>query len=268
MTIYMMWYQGFDAAPRLVQRVHALWQQLNPDETLHFVASEEANDLISDAGIDPAQLTMQVRANIVRVSLLAAQGGTWADATLLPSAPLQSWLDAPLSQTGFFCFSNDHRDRLISNWFLAAKAGNPLMSQWKDRYCDYFRTPRRLNKTGPRHIRLMQDLRAQFAPSSFGRPDIAARSRYYPYFIQHYIFAHLVETDPLCADLWGRVPKVSGGTAGRLKAACNRHSGRVEATQLAQLYHAFPVHKLNWRKPELFGAALDLAEAHAASNAP
>lgn len=265
MTIYMMWYQGFDAAPELVQRLSALWQQLNPQETFHFVGGEEADDLIADAGIDPSSLTMQVRANIVRVSLLAAHGGVWTDATLLPSASLQSWLPEPLSKTGYFCFSNDHRDRLISNWFLAAEAGNPLMSQWKERYCAYFRTPRKLNKTGPRHIRLMQDLRAYLAPSSFGRPEIAARSRYYPYFIQHYLFAHLVETDHSCGEIWRQVPKLSGGPAGRLKAACNRHSGTLASAELERLYYAFPVHKLNWRKAGLFESALALAEGRVAS---
>jgi len=259
-TIYMMWYQGLDAAPDMVKRNFALWQRLNPTEKLRFIAGDEADDLIADSGIDPSQLTMQVRANIVRVSLLAEHGGVWADATLLPSAPLQDWLPEHHSKTGFFCFTNDRRDRLISNWFLTSSKGNTLMTRWKERYCDYFRTPRRLNKTGPRHVRIAQSLRAHLAPSSFGDEKVAARSQYYPYYIQHYLFAQVVESNPLARESWGQVPRVSGGPAGRLKTACIRPEG-VSASELSVLYEAFPLHKLNWRKAEYFGAALEHAEA-------
>ena len=107
MTIFMMWYQGLAEAPPLVQRIHRLWQVANPDREVRLIDGPKAEAIISGLGVDAARLSMQQRANMVRVALLADHGGAWVDATLLPARPLADWLPALVAPSGFFA----HRTR-------------------------------------------------------------------------------------------------------------------------------------------------------------
>ena len=263
MTIFMMWYQGLAEAPPLVQRIHRLWQVANPDREVRLIDGPEAEAIISGLGVDAARLSMQQRANMVRVALLADHGGAWVDATLLPARPLDDWLPALVAPSGFFAHRTRGSDRLLDNWFLAGEAGNPLLTAWRDAHAAYFRTPRTLDKSASFLPRIRRELRRALAPTSFAAPAVAGRSATYPYHIHTYILHRLTKTDPEVRRVWGATPRLEGSLAMRLKKACNRTPGGLtDAGTLAGIFATHPVHKLNWRKPEVFDAALDVAEAH------
>ncbi len=259
----MMWYQGFDRAPTLIRRLHSIWQhQLQDDPALKatFLTGPDADDLIQSQGIDPTGLTMQVRANLVRVHLLAEKGGVWVDATLLPSRPLSVWLSPEVRSSGFFAFRNRAHDRLLSNWFLFADRGNYAITRWRDIYFDYFRSPRKLNKHAPWHIFAAQELRAFVNPASFGSPRIAQSSPYYPYRVQHYLFAYLHQSDPKFAQVWKQTPFQDGSAAGLLKKTITQSKKSASESDIRAILQRAPVHKLNWRKSDQFDGVLDLVE--------
>ncbi|WP_343115718.1 capsular polysaccharide synthesis protein [Ostreiculturibacter nitratireducens] len=258
--IYMMWYQGLKEAPDMIRRINRIWTEMHGPQSVHLVSGQEVDDLISAEGIDPTSLTMQVRSNLVRLILLADRGGIWADATMLPSVPVGTWLDEHLVRAHFFAFTNRHRDRLISSWFLGATPDSLIAKRWREIYVDYFRSPRRPNKKAPLHVRMRQELRRMVAPASFARKDVAGRSEFYPYHVLHYHFEQLLKTRADCAAEWKKVRKVSSAPAGRLKSACAKSSGNLGTDRIADLFSSFPIHKLNWRKPEIFSKVLDFAE--------
>ncbi|WP_084714169.1 capsular polysaccharide synthesis protein [Thioclava pacifica] len=261
MAIYSLWYQGFEQAPEMIQRLHRIWQETHGIREVKLLAGAEADDLIAAEGIDPSNLSMQIRSDLLRLILLADRGGVWVDATLLPSARLDSWLPNALGPSGFFAYFNENPDRLISSWFLAAHEGNPLVRHWRDQFVDYLKTPRKLNKTAPIWARLSQELRRAINPASFASKQAATRTKYYPYFILHYHFDYLLRKNPVSAEIWKNTPKLSGKPGGRLKSACNSAKGDLDMSTMSSLFYSAPVHKLNWRKPEMFAKILDFAEA-------
>lgn len=261
-----MWYQGLGAAPDMIRRIDDIWRHLHSAYERVQITGEEADDLVASEGIDPHPLTIQMRADLVRVKLLAEGGGIWADATILPSTPLDSWLGARLDVAGFFAHSTPGSDRIIDNWFLAARRGNQLVQAWKDACMDYFRTPRRPYSEASAWERAKREIRRSLAPTSFASARVARRAAYYPYHIQSYLLAHLVRTDPATARIWRRVPKLDGRSALRLKTACANPDSNLSVEQLRVLLHRHPLHKLNWRHAELFSKVLDLAEAELATH--
>ncbi|WP_460274216.1 capsular polysaccharide synthesis protein [Celeribacter sp. ULVN23_4] len=257
MTIYSMWYQGLEQAPDFVRRIHDIWLRMNPEEETHVVTGEEADDMISAEGIDPQKLSMQIRADIVRAVLLAERGGVWHDVSLIPSEPIDQWLPQCLDPEGFFAFRNPGADRIVSTWFLAAKAGHPLISAWRDSCVDYFRTPRLVSREAPYWVRFKNRRRIRRDPASFCRPEIADVTKYYPYFIMHYHFAWLVETRPDLAEAWARVPDIPAAGPLKLQSVIAKSEGQLAEDALSAFLTSAPVHKIRWKKnSEFYDAAL------------
>lgn len=205
MTIYMMWYQGLDAAPELVRRLHRIWQETHGTKTIRLISGQEADDVLASNGIDPSQLTMQVRSNLIRLIKLGETGGAWADATLLPSTEMNKWFQTVLSPSGFFAFRNENRDRVICSWLLASKKGNFLTEAWRDFYIDFFRRKRILNKHAPFWTKLSQEIRKELKPASFADPSYSGKQTFYPYHVLHYHFDYLIQKTPP-ARQFGRTP--------------------------------------------------------------
>ena len=145
MRIWSAWIQGRSMAPPSVQLIFKLWEELNPNASFTVLERKEVEDIISRMGVDPVFLTPQVKANIVRTYLLAEYGGVWADATLLPTKPLSSWLRPDMLDAGFFAFRSTGNPFLIlQNWFLYSEPGNQLTKRWLEFYCEYFSVRRYL----------------------------------------------------------------------------------------------------------------------------
>jgi Capsular polysaccharide synthesis protein. len=260
MKIYTMWEQGLDAAPSMVKRIHDIWVAQEGEENIHFVAGEESNDLLSDKGVDPKPLTAQMRADLIRLALLESYGGTWVDATLLPSSPLNYWLNEKREPAGFFAHSNPKIDRIVDVWFLSALPGNTLVSAWHDALFEYFQKPRLSYKQAPKWDRLKREIRIAIAPASFASDTVARKAKYFPYHIIAYTLDNLLRHDKALAAQWDMMPKVTGALAVELKSECFKTHGKPDPETLARLFHGFPVHKLNWRAEGAFDDAIALAE--------
>lgn len=134
--LWIFWAQGEEAAPPVVKTCIASWRRLNPDWDIRVLDNAAAEALVDLSGLPP-QLPMRLKADWLRLRLLAQHGGVWTDATTLCHRPLDEWLPLQADQTGFFVFSSPHSDRWFSSWFIAAHPQNPLIGAWSTAISGY-----------------------------------------------------------------------------------------------------------------------------------
>jgi hypothetical protein len=247
-TVWFLWFQGLDKAPYVVRKCHESWVTKNPGWQIVTLDNEVLPRLVSadyHAG-NLARLSMQHRSDLVRLDLLARHGGVWADATCYPVCPLDNWL-WPNLRAGFFAFSRPGPDRMISNWFLAAEAGNILVSRLYERMLSYWRDHslrddrQKLSaKVLTRLLRKSERTRAWW----FSRPVMNGLG-IAPYYIFHYGFEKLVREDPECAAVWERTPRISAVSPHHLHEA--GLLSPVSSTVRSQIdRQAVPVYKTAW----------------------
>jgi hypothetical protein len=75
--------------------------------------------------------------DLLRTALLSEHGGTWIDATVYLTAPVDGIL-SQMRPSGFFAFTRPNDPFLLSSWFLATEARNPLMALWRDLLYTYW----------------------------------------------------------------------------------------------------------------------------------
>jgi hypothetical protein len=176
-TIWSCWFQGRDAAPYLVKRCLASWEQKNPGwhfRCLDAVSIQRYVDVKSVVDLQSQSVTAASLSDIVRILLLHEFGGVWVDATLLCNRPLDEWLPSAMTE-GFFAFATPAPDRLLSSWFLSAVPDHYLVSGWCRRAVDYW----------------------------------SSRPHSQNYFWFHHLFNDLCNSDETAAEAWSRVPKIS-----------------------------------------------------------
>jgi hypothetical protein len=138
--IWMLWLQGWDNAPRIVQACRRSWELNNPDWTIQLLDQRNIAEFIENRdtlrALDPNQ-PPEACSDRLRIALLAQNGGIWADATTYCLRPLNDWVFDAL-KTGFFAFDRPGPDRLISSWFLAAVPNNYLIQRWAESTLEYW----------------------------------------------------------------------------------------------------------------------------------
>ena len=134
--LWLFWEQGLAEAPLLIRASVAQWRAMNPAWEIRVIDRESAGAWVDMPDLSPA-LAHRMRANALRLRLLARHGGVWADATTYCHRPLDEWLPLLGGQTGFFTFAGPHRDRWIDNWFIAAHPDTALIRTWCARYDAY-----------------------------------------------------------------------------------------------------------------------------------
>ena len=220
--IWFLWFQGLDNAPYVVRKCHESWVTKNPgwqvvtldDTTVPTVASRDyyAGSL--------ATITRQHRADLLRLDLLAHHGGVWADATTFCVQPLDSWLPPDLV-SGFFAFHRPRPERIISNWFLAAEPGNPVVSKLLEAMLAHWgRHPFRANRQSFLERAFTKALRGSARTRKLWfTPPLRDWLRISPYYAFSYRLEKLVREDPDCRRVWERTPKVSAEAPHRLYRA-------------------------------------------------
>ncbi|MEE4238610.1 MAG: capsular polysaccharide synthesis protein [Anderseniella sp.] len=215
-VIWIFWMQGELAAPELVKRCIASWRKLNPCWETVVLDENNYQDYV-DIGIkqdDFRQLGIPMRSDLLRLALLDRYGGVWVDATVLCWLPLDLFVHAYVSGSGFFAFSRSRGERVISSWFLAAIPNHPIIRRWKQCLCQYFI----LNPPCYDHSKVSMIchklFREVFRLNSaltllWLRPGIIRLSGRYPYFLLHYFFRALISSDNEIKELWGLTPKIS-----------------------------------------------------------
>lgn len=132
--IWLFWHSGFETAPDVVRKSLKTWQHFNPDYEVRDMDSTIASRWL---GLDleklfdslTVEMGWAVKADIIRMMLLAKFGGVWADATTFCLKPLSDWLPNEAEDIGFFAFRNvtKDRDKDLRIWFLAATASNQII---------------------------------------------------------------------------------------------------------------------------------------------
>jgi mannosyltransferase OCH1-like enzyme len=80
------------------------------------------------------KLSLAHQSDLIRLSLLSNHGGVWVDATTFCINPLHGWIDDHC-KSGFFAFHRPTREKLLSNWFIAASKECPISSRLLEAAC-------------------------------------------------------------------------------------------------------------------------------------
>lgn len=176
--IWMLWLQGWDEAPDIVQACLKTWQAHHPTWTIQALSAADIHHYLDAdalsfrlAGMD---MPPEVLSDLIRIELLERYGGVWADGTVYCLQPLDFWLPELLA-SGFFAFAKPAPDRMLSTWFIAAPRGNYIVREWLRQAHDYW----------------------------------SYRSRRDHYFWFHYLFAQGYKSDPRFRKIWDSTPVLS-----------------------------------------------------------
>ena len=177
-TIWILWIQGWEAAPKVVLMCARSWKRQNPTWLVRSLSKENLGEFVdlprTHPGIKGKALPQTALADIVRIALLKKHGGVWVDATLYCNRPLDHWIYEVLP-SGFFAFDRPAHDRMVASFFLAAKPGHYIVKTWDQLNKEYW---------------LLRESRND-------------------YFWSHYLFRQAYEKDPCFKHLWDVTPKIS-----------------------------------------------------------
>lgn len=236
--VWMLWLQGFENAPPLVQTCVKSWERNNPSWSIRLITEDNVRDHLVPEFCDEL-LAMEVPfkklANIIRLALIERHGGVWADADCFCTRPLDSWIhDA--ARFGFFAFrfiESDawllddkipyhqrwlarNNDRVMANWFLAGAPANQITTIFLSAHFALLKSAVNATRAWSRspRKRLINTLRRNaYTGSMMGSIGFIARVGGYPFFIFHYHFANLLRTDAAFRNAWTQIEKLSARDA-------------------------------------------------------
>ena len=248
-TIWILWFQGIDKAPYVVQRCFESWVKRNPGwQVISLDQRLLANVVSMDYTTEEVSgLSMQQAADMLRLDLLANHGGVWVDATCFCVQPLDEWLFSKM-ESGFFAFDRPGKDRIMSSWFLAAEPGNHLVSKMFTFMRSYWISSPVRHDNRDQVVRIFTRL-LQLSPQTRGwwfSRLLRERMGATPYFALHYGFEKLIREDPECGQIWSRTPKVSADGPHRLFAA-GLLSQATDSVRAEIDRREVPVYKTTWK---------------------
>lgn len=166
--IWFSWLQGLESAPPLVHACLRSLQSL-PDAEVVVINRDNYQDYVEF----PPHILEKYRkgriphatmSDMLRLALLARYGGVWIDATVLATYREEHaafWQGIRQSPLFFYRYFSGGRVVGISTWFIAARAGNPIVMEtlqqmyayWKDYDClvDYYLIHLFLGASAGRH---------------------------------------------------------------------------------------------------------------------
>lgn len=172
LTVWSYWDGPEREAPPLVRACIAQLRRVHPEARILDAAA--ARDLVPLPPVVARRLRDRPahRSDLIRVHLLERHGGIWVDATAFAPAPLTEPVTARLGSGAFYLRWGGQQ---ISNWFIAARRGNPLIALQRAALEAWWRERDEL-------------------------PD---------YFLYHRLFEALVAEDPTARRIAKAMPKVS-----------------------------------------------------------
>jgi len=236
-----------------VQQCLQSWQRRNPGYKIIALDHESITQHITlPAGLDlnRPDMTVQKISALSRLALLTRYGGVWADATVYCARPLDEWLPEHL-HAGFFAFRDPGRDRMMSNWFIAAHTDNILLQRLQREFQNFFTDNLFSNqhtRTGELLLRIFNPLWSTRVTRSVYWHSLFARKllRVYPYFIFHYTFNKLILEDAECVRIWNAARGLHAQDAHLLQQYQNEPGGSQKASRALAAGRS-PVYKLDWR---------------------
>lgn len=183
-TIYILWFQGFNQAPNIVEKCVTSWKYYNPHWNVLLLDNTNLCNYIKlqdYVDITTKNINYTALSDIVRIALLNTYGGLWVDATTFCNKPLDEWLIKCIDQNqGFFAFNKPGPDRLLSSWFIYSEKEHYMTDAWLKAIKTYF---------------IVND-----------KPQT--------YYWMHYIFGNLYDTDEIFMKMWNKVPVLSANGNG------------------------------------------------------
>ena len=120
-VIWLLWLQGWDAAPLLVRDIMRSWQVHNPQWSIALLDASNVLVLLGGrlshclskfkGGHEQGQKCIMSGAavsDVIRLTLLTEYGGVWADATVLCMQPLDNWVHSAVQPAGFWMYRGRH----------------------------------------------------------------------------------------------------------------------------------------------------------------
>ena len=251
--IWMYWHQGWEHAPGLVLQCKDSWQHLNPDYEVYALDRDsiaDYADLSKCLDLNREDLTLQKLAALNRLVLLKNHGGVWVDATALCAQPLSQWIEN-YYQSRFFAFRDPGKDRLMSNWMIAAEPESLILQKLHAEFLAFYTDNVFSNQNTPvgkLALRLLRRRWQSSLPKTTRWHSWFARKvlRVYPYFIFHYTFNKVILENPECAQLWNQGASLSAQPAHRVQRLAREADG-IENAKREIDSGLVPVHKLDWR---------------------
>lgn len=155
--IWMLWFDGWDAAPVLHQRCLETWRLYNREWEVRTIARLELPELLGD--LMPTYERLRVAMNVLekfggfwippaaesdllRLMLLLRFGGVWVDSTMLCRRPLDEWLPEAAA-SGFFAYAPESLEEKlpVMSSFLASAPKHPITAEWLRRAETHWSTP-------------------------------------------------------------------------------------------------------------------------------
>ncbi len=119
------------------------WRKYNPDYEVIILKKDTYKGYVTipyDILTNPIFNDSPVRfSELLRLWVLAENGGIWIDATILLKAPLDDWLFPKYGEfSGFYSnsFTINSDWPVIENWFLACNKHSNFMRLWRDEYTE------------------------------------------------------------------------------------------------------------------------------------
>lgn len=191
-TIWLLWFQGWDNAPKVVLDVKQSWIKWNPDWKVQTISDVELSTLLPGVMESlPANIKLAAKSDVVRLNLLDKYGGIWADATMLCMRPINQWITDALEPSGFWMYHGGSNAKRPASWFMVNQKGY-IIKQWKSACDTYW----------------------------------VARTEAHDYFWMDSLFDNLIATDPEFVAQWERVPYIYCEDPGQSHALALKYSGK------------------------------------------
>lgn len=253
-NMFTYWHQGWTNMPPVVEACTHSLRRNHPGWKINALDADSVIDWLQPIPIPDdkwLELPLAHRSDIIRTQLLVRYGGVWADPTVWFAGPIDRWLDDRMG-SGLFVFSRPGRDRLISNWFISAQPGNPLLTRLYEELCRFWRENdfQSIGFTQRRSINLLARLlhRNLRLPQLWLTRPMIHLTRHAPYMVYHYLFAWLVRSDPECEAIWKATPRISADVPHRLirHGLLEPMSSQIECSMNEP---EPPLFKLTWKLP-------------------
>lgn len=248
--VHLFWDSSVAEAPTQVRVALELWRRLNPTWQVRLYSLSEMEQELRDWPDHIMHANIQARSDALRIQLLATHGGIWADASVMPTCPLDTWIHKSVSAAGFFAFRLVGMDRPLASWFLASEADCQLTRQWRDACISYWTRPHRNSVANTGFQK-----RAALDPISALCSSLLDSDQQYPYFWFHYLFRVTCHAHPEAEAIWRNSPRPRAAPCLRASVLWKKKEYNSATTNLMQT--TAPVVKLNWRhnwSPEVLEA--------------
>jgi hypothetical protein len=130
-TIWLLWYQGWDHAPWLVQQVRKSWELHNPTWNIVLLDQSNLSQYIDHAIINN-NAKLPAKSDLIRLNLLAEYGGVWADATMLCMVSLDRWIYDALQPVGFWMYHGRDNGAGPASWFIISQRQSYIIQRWRE----------------------------------------------------------------------------------------------------------------------------------------